>query len=147
MAWIKTHPGEAAGFLLRKAANYFLSVVPAARQDTAVPAPISRNDRLQGVIVTVWLVELRLLQLLTLAIAVYLLARSPRDRLAVLAVAVLNAGFAAPFTIGFNYERHITAGATLMLGSLAVLLARALAMRTGESALDVGARPAVRAPS
>lgn len=147
VAWIKMHPGEAAGFLLRKAANYFLSVVPTPRQDTAVPAPISRIDRLQRVIVTVWLVELRLLQLLTLAISVYLLARSPRDRLAVLAVAVLNAGFAAPFIIGFNYERHITAGATLMLGSLAVLLARALAMRTSESAPDVGARPAVRAPS
>jgi hypothetical protein len=133
VAWIKAHPDQAGTFLLRKAANYFLSIRSTPRQDTATPEPVGSIDRLQDVIETVWLVELRLFQLLTLAVAGYLLVRSPRDRFTVLVVAVLNAGFAAPFIIGFNYERHITAGAALMLGSLAVLLARALAVTTASN--------------
>lgn len=120
MAWIKEHPGDALRLGLKKAQNYFLSIrkTPFTYSNNAVT---DHGSRLQDLVVTMWLVCGRLVVAVFAAGCLLLWFAAPRQRGAVTMAGVLAIAYAGPMVAGFNFERHITAGLVLTLGSALAL--------------------------
>ena len=121
MTWIKAHPGDAAGLELRKVQNYFLSWHETPASYGADGRVAALGQRLKNWLVMIWLLSARAVVYAFVAGCGWLWLRAPDKRPAIGFAAFLAAGYAAPCLMGFNFERHITAGLALTLGSVLAL--------------------------
>lgn len=133
--WIRKNPTEAANLTLRKLGNYLFSLRKTPGQVGVVPEPGSRGADIQNWAIAIWLVYGRLAAGGALLVGALLWRNMPHERLPLLAIAALNLCWAVPCVIGYNSERHITAGLCLMLASAIVPLAIALRDLPRQSAL------------
>lgn len=116
--WIAANPGAARGLLLKKAGNYLFSLEKTPRQYTATPQPGGAMRRFEDATTALWLVGARV-ALLGFALGAALLwRRAPGQRAALAFAALLAGAYAAPCVVGFQFERHITAGLILSIGSV-----------------------------
>ena len=125
VAWLVSHPWEALRFSLKKAEVFLLDV-----RKTPLVDPQGREPPLQRWLTSAWLVEGRVSEALFIALSGYLLWRGGRNGRWLAAAAGVGAlAYAAPYLVGFAYERHVS----VWLGGLtladAVLFAEVMRLR------------------
>ncbi len=138
VAWLKAHPQDAAVLALHKVGNYFLSLHKTPVSYSADARHQPAGHRMQDLVVTIWLVAARLVVYAFVAGCVWIWRRQPEKRPAVALSALLAGAYAVPCLAGFNFERHITAGLTLTLGSVLALGPDILELWSGRTKIGDG---------
>lgn len=109
MDWVKQHPEDALRYTWQKVCNFFVRVEKTPYQYKSDGSEISQRFSVQNLLTTAWLLVGRMLELAMLVLSCLLLMRRKVGSVyLVLGVGVVNAAYASPYILGFNYERHIT---------------------------------------
>lgn len=119
--WTLDHPGDAARFDVKKAVNFLVGIhkTPYTYDADARNIPTTPGDAL----VMLWLAIGRVFELVLIGLLVVLWRRRDRaGRFMCAAVVLGNGAYAAPYLVGFNYERHVTTFLVMVAASVAVLL-------------------------
>ena len=123
--WLTSHPTDALRFSAKKAEVFLVEV-----RKTPFVDPQGREAPARRILTTIGLIEGRVMQVAFILAAAWLLWRGGRRERLVAGAAIAGAvAYAAPYLIGFAYERHVTvwlAGLTL---ASSVLAAEALRLR------------------
>jgi hypothetical protein len=116
-SWLRQHPRDALTLLFKKFVNYNLSLQKTPVLTRSEPGLVAT---LQDLLTTLWLAIARACSV-ALILLVASNARQRRDTwTAAASTLALLIAYAIPCLVGFNYERHITTGLVLALGSLVV---------------------------
>jgi len=129
--WLIAHPGEWLVFTGKKAWNFFAGVhkTPYTYTNDARAVSPSLEDR----VTMAWLLGGRLLELAMIVLLVGLWRRRDRVGRALCGgVVAANLAYAAPYLVGFNYERHVTTYLVIVAVCVAVLLTEFLRTRGSE---------------
>jgi hypothetical protein len=131
LAWIEDNPSIAAGLALRKAENYLFSLRKTPVSYLADARANPGGHAMEKLSVSLWLVAARLMMAVFAVACVELWLRRPARRGAIALTALLAIAYAVPMMVGFNYERHITAGLVLTLGSVLAIGSEAFTILAG----------------
>lgn len=116
--WIGANPATAFELALRKAYNYFVYVGKTPLTYAAEGLTNPTSSVVQDAFVSIWLLSARLMLAAFFAGCAVMWFRQPGQRGAVAVAAALAVAYAVPMVVGFNFERHVTAGLVLSLGSV-----------------------------
>jgi hypothetical protein len=120
--WLLSHPGEWVQFTVKKVRHFFAGIhkTPYTYENDARNLPMS----IEGIVTTAWLLLGRALELTLVGLVVVLWRQRDRAARAMCAAAVLmNGAYAAPYLVGFSYERHVTTYLVIVTACVAMLLA------------------------
>lgn len=124
VSWVKNNPEKALSYTGHKLFNFFLSVEKTPYQYQSDGSEISARFSTQNLLTSAWLGIGRLLELAMAVLLIWLLRQGTRAAWSLaLAVIVVNGAYAAPYVLGFNYERHITTYLVIVAACVAFLLA------------------------
>lgn len=136
--WLLNHPTEWLQYTGEKAWNFFVGIhkTPYTYDSDARNVPKSAED----VLTTAWLLMGRLLQVAMVGLLIVLWRRRDRTARALCAgVVAMNGAYAAPYLVGFNYERHVTTYLVIVAACVAVLLTEVLQRRAAPAAVEEAA--------
>ena len=137
MDWVKQHPQDALGYTWQKVFNFFVRIEKTPYQYKSDGSEIGQRLGVQNLLTAAWLLVGRMLELAMLVLSgLLLMRRQAGSAYLVLGVAVVNAAYAAPYILGFNYERHITP--YLVIVACCVSLLWAQWREQGSAQLDQG---------
>ncbi|TCT03549.1 hypothetical protein [Aquabacter spiritensis] len=136
LGWIADNPTAAAGFLWRKAVNFFLSVEKSPYSFNADAQRATDNSRTEMILISAGLVAGRVATLALVVCGVLVLVTGSRaDRVILGLMLLANMAYAAPYLVGFNYSRHIAVSFVIVLGSLVTLALRLWGARAARPVL------------
>ena len=127
--WLLAHPGEWVGYTVKKAWNFFGGVhkTPYTYSNDARGLRPNIEDRAT----MLWLIGGRALEVAMVALLIGLWRRRDRiTRTLCVGVVAANLAYAAPYLVGFNYERHVTTYLVIVAACVGVLLTEFLRGRT-----------------
>jgi hypothetical protein len=125
--WLIDHPWDGVKFSLIKAYMFFVDIRKTPYTYTNDARAPSDQSWFEGIVTSVWLLVGRAFELMMLALMVMLWRKKDsRARILVLSVVAANTAYAAPYLLGFNYERHVTVYLVLVAVCVAVMSAEFL---------------------
>jgi hypothetical protein len=141
VSWGLSHPKEGAQFIVRKLRVFFIGIVKTPYTYTNDARSIGRGFDAEGVLTSVWLVCGRAFELALMVLVVLLWREGDRGARALAVTAIVaTSAYAAPYVVGFAYERHITGYLVLVATCIAVLFSEFLGRLRARSrkAIELG---------
>lgn len=125
LQWVQQHPAEALLYTGQKVFNFFVRIEKTPYQYQSDGSEIAQRFGVQNLLTMAWLLAGRLLTVVMLVLLWRLAMRRDTGSVhLVLGVLMVNAAYAAPYILGFNYERHITPYLVIVTACVAMLLAQ-----------------------